>query len=106
MEQHEAQGDQALPLGAGPWPGQPTTCLWQIDVSPPRTIVITYLGPHMAVFLGHTLLTEKNGHTDSYGFVSTTCRHNMGFIGVIYANDREIMAMRANAAKHSSLTEK
>ena len=60
----------------------------------------------MAVFLGHTPLTEKNGHTDFYGFFSTTCRKNMGFIRVIYANDRKNMAIRANTAKYGSLTER
>ena len=30
----------------------------------------------------------------------------MGFIRVIYANDRKIMAIRANTAKYGSLTEK
>ena len=60
----------------------------------------------MAVVFGHTPLTEKNGHTVFYGFFSTTCRKNMGFIRVIYANDRKIMAIRANTAKYGSLTEK
>ena len=60
----------------------------------------------MAVFFGHTPLTEKNGHTVFYGFFSTTCRKSMGFIRVIYANDRKIMAIRANTAKYGSLTEK
>ena len=60
----------------------------------------------MAVFLGHTPLTEKDGHTDFYVFCSTTCRKNMGFIRVIYANNQKIMAIRANTAKYGSLTEK
>ena len=62
--------------------------------------------PIWPFFLGHTPLTEKNGHTEFYGFVSTTCRKNMGFIRVIYANDRKIMAIRANTGKYGSLTEK
>ena len=64
------------------------------------------LGPHMDVFFGHTPLTEKNGHTVFYGFFSTTCRNMLGFIRVIYANGRKIMAIRANTAKYGSLTEK
>ena len=60
----------------------------------------------MAVFFGHTPLTEKHCHTVFYGFLSTTCRTNMGFIRVIYANDRKLMAIRANTAKYGSLTAK
>ena len=35
----------------------------------------------------------------------TTCRTNMGFVRVMYANDRKIMAIRANTAKYG-MTEK
>ena len=63
--------------------------------------------PIWPLFLGHTPLTEKNGHTDVYGFCSTACQTNTGFIPVIYANDRKKknMAIRANTAKYGSLTE-
>ena len=51
----------------------------------------------MAVFFFRSYAFDrKNGHTDCYGYVSTTCRTNMGFIRVIYANDRKIMAIRPN----------
>ena len=60
----------------------------------------------MAVFFWSYAFDRKNGHTVFYAFFSTTCRKHMGFIRVIYANDRKITAIRANTAKYGSLTEK
>ena len=59
------------------------------------------------ILIGHTLLTEKNSHTVFfYVFFQQHVEKNMGFIRVIYANDRIIMAIRANTAKYGSLTGK
>ena len=58
--------------------------------------------PIWPLFLGHTPLTGKSGHTDVYGFFSTTCRTKR----VIYANDLKNMAIRANTAKYGSLSKK
>ena len=64
------------------------------------------LGPHMAVFFRSYAFDRKKMAIRIFTFFSTTCRKNMGFIRVIYANDRKIMAIRANTAKYGSLTEK
>ena len=50
--------------------------------------------------------TKQKNMANVYGFVSTTCRKHMGFIRVIYTNDRKIMAIRAHTARYGRLTGK
>ena len=58
----------------------------------------------MAVFVGHTPLTEKMAI--HFFFFFNNMSKKMGFIRVIYANYQNIMAIRANTAKYGSLTGK
>ena len=65
--------------------------------------------PIWLFFSGHTLFTgtkkEKQGNTEFVRFFFNNMSNKMGFIRVIHANDRQIMAIRANTAKYGSLTE-
>ena len=61
--------------------------------------------PFFFCFLSYAFDRKKWPYSFLRSFFNNMSK-NMGFIRVIYANDRKIMAIRANTAKYGSLTGK